>query len=353
MPASRRPAIAIFVNPHSRANRRDPRLAAEFQTIVGEAGHVLAPRSLGELDAMAAALHQAPPEVIAVHGGDGTLHRTVTALARAWGTDALPPLAVLCGGTMNVVAASLRIRGRPRAVLRTLTEAVRAGRPLATIRRRCLVVGDKLGFVFGNGLMANFLGEYYGKRGYGPWRALWLILRTFLSAMVQGPFARRVFRRFEGKLRVDGIELERTRFVGISAATVREVGLGFKLIHRADDDPDRFGVLAIHAPPLALAADLIAAHDGRGIAPSRAYSAVASKLEVEPLRVAGNEPGEMSYTIDGDLYRGSGTITIAIGPAISFIDVMGQEQGSSARTPTPSNPQLIGASGEHTMRIAR
>ena len=30
-------------------------------------------------------------------------------------------------------------------------------------------------------------------------------------------------------------------FITIGAATVREVGLGFKLIHRADDDPERFG----------------------------------------------------------------------------------------------------------------
>ena len=42
--------------------------------------------------------------------------------------------------------------------------------------------------------------------------------------------------------------------------------MGFKLVHRADDDPERFGVLAIHAPPLALALDLWAVHRGRGIA---------------------------------------------------------------------------------------
>ena len=327
MAGNGRATVAVFVNPRSRANRRNPRLAAEFQAILGDMGHVLAADSLEDLDAMAGALRAAPPRLIAVHGGDGTLHRTLTALGRAWGDSPLPPIVLLCGGTMNVVASSLRIDGRPTQVLKAVTDAVRAGQQPELIHRRCMRIGDKLGFVFGNGLMANFLGEYYAAGAYGPRRAMWLIARTFFSTLVRGPFARRVFRRFEGTVRVDGRTLPETRFVGVGAATVREVGLGFKLNHRADDDPERFGVLAIHAPPLSLVADLPAVHDGRGIASSRAWSGVAASLEVTPRRLAkaengdgsGDQPGEMSYTIDGDLYKISGPLRIAIGPPITFV----------------------------------
>ena len=73
--------IAVFVNPRSRANRRNPRIAAEFQAIVGDRGRVFAPKTLDELDAIGGRRWRAaPPAVIAVHGGDGTLHKTVTAL---------------------------------------------------------------------------------------------------------------------------------------------------------------------------------------------------------------------------------------------------------------------------------
>src|SRR6188474_2872331 len=102
--------IAVIVNPRSRANRRNPHIAAEFQAIVGDQGRVHAPKTLEELDDLARELHQAPPTVIAVHGGDGTLHMTVTALDRVFGADPIPPIAILCGGTMNVVATSLKIR---------------------------------------------------------------------------------------------------------------------------------------------------------------------------------------------------------------------------------------------------
>jgi len=306
--------IAVLVNPRSRANRRNPRIAAELQAIVGSEGRLYAPKTLEELDEVAASLRAAPPAVIAVHGGDGTLHKTVTAIGRVFGAEPIPPLAMLGGGTMNVVASSLGIRERPAPFLTGLTADARAGRAPEVIHRRCMRVGAQLGFVFGNGLMSNFLEEYYGTGRYGPARAAWLLLRALCSALIGGPFVRKLFRRFEGTVRVDGVALERTKFVGLAVGTVREVGLGFKLVHRADDDPERFGVLAIHAPPLALVPDFPAVHSGRGVAPRRAFSAVASTLDVEPL------PGQrMGYTIDGDLYYADGALSIAVGPPIRFV----------------------------------
>ena len=306
--------IAVLVNPRSQANRRNPRVAAELQAIVGNDGRVYAPKTLAELDEVAGLFRRVAPQVIAVHGGDGTLHRAVTALGRAFGAEQIPALAILGGGTMNVVASSLGIRQRPAAFLTSLAAEARVHRPPELIRRRCMRVGSQLGFVFGNGLMANFLEEYYGTGNYGPARAAWLLLRAFFSALIGGPFVRRLFRRFEGTVRVDGVALERNKFVGLAAGTVREVGLGFKLVHRADDDPERFGVIAIHAPPLALVPDFPAVHAGRGIAPRRALSAVASTLDIVPL------PGQrMGYTIDGDLYHADGPLSIAVGPVIQFV----------------------------------
>jgi diacylglycerol kinase family enzyme len=308
--------IAVLVNPRSRANRKNPRIAADFQALIGENGRVFAPKSLDELSETAASLARTPPAVIAVHGGDGTLHKALTALGQAFGETPLPPLAILCGGTMNVEATSLGLRERPDAFLTSLVADVRAGIPLSTLRRRCLRIGDHLGFLFGNGLLANFLGEYYAGDGeYGPARAAWLILRAMGSICIGGPFVRRIFRRFEGTVTVDGTRLERTTFVGVGAGTVREVGLGFKLIHRADEDPERFGVLAMHAGPVALIPDLVAVHAGKGIASRRAFSAVASRLDITSRDGSG-----MSYTIDGDLYHSaSADLSITVGPPVALV----------------------------------
>jgi diacylglycerol kinase family enzyme len=333
------------LNPRSRANRRNPGLAAQLGNALGDAGRILAPASLDELRASARTLRDDPPAVVAVHGGDGTLHKVLTALGGELGDAPLPPVAVLTGGTMNVVASSLGLREEPLTFLRKLADDARAGRPPDLVARRCLRVGDNaLGFVFGNGLASNFLAEYYAAPGYGPARAASLLLGTFLSALWGGPLVRRVFKRFEGQVTVDGQVLPLQRFVGVNAATVREVGLGFKLNHRADDDPERFGVLAIHAPPLSLSMDLVAVLAGRGISASRAFSGVASAMEVTPM----SKTAEMSYTIDGDLYRAPAgqPLRISVGPRVQFVRPRRVLEAVRA-------PELPSASAGDTMEGAR
>jgi hypothetical protein len=63
-----------------------------------------------------------------------------------------------------------------------------------------------------------------------------------------------------------------------------------------------------------LIADLLSVWMGRGIPPTRAYSALASQLEIVPTDA--DEP----YTIDGDLYRLQASLRIAIGPRLQFVD---------------------------------
>jgi diacylglycerol kinase family enzyme len=325
--------IAVFVNPRSRANRRNPKIAAELQAILGDTGRVFATRDLDELARVAADLHRAPPDVIAVHGGDGTLHKVLMALIQAWGDDPLPPLAPLCGGTMNVVASSLGLRDRPEAFVQHLADSARTGQALETLPRRCIRVGDQHGFIFGNGLMANFLAEYYAPGTYGPGRALWLIMRTLASAVVLGPFVRRVFDRFRGQVTIDGQPLPWSDFVSIGAATVTEVGMGFKLIHRADDDPERFGVIAIHAGPLSLIRDLVPVRAGRGLSTAHAFSAIATTMEIVP------SDGTMAYTIDGDLYRTEGPLTVSAGPHLRLVKPAG---GSLIALPRNDRNDTIG-----------
>ena len=130
-------------------------------------GGYVAAQSLESLESEAAAMAGSPPAVLAIDGGDGTLHRTLTAVVRTWKDRPLPIIAVLAGGTMNVVAASLRLGSRPERSLAQLVAQLRAGHTPATVQRRCLRVQDTYGFVFGNGLMANFLEEYYARGGTG------------------------------------------------------------------------------------------------------------------------------------------------------------------------------------------
>lgn len=306
-------AVVVFVNPGSRANRKDPGCAERFAKILGATGRVAAPPSLEQLAQEARRTASESPAIIAIHGGDGTLHRTLSALIAAYGDRPLPPVAILPGGTMNVVASSLGIRVKPEALLTELAEGQRAGNAPVTLHRRCLRVGNDYGFIFGNGLLTNFLEEYYARGRYGTRRALWVLFHILISLFTTGRFARHVFRRSRGRVLVDGKLLPQTNLTAIGAATVSEIGFRFKLHHRADDDPDRMGGLAIHGSALSLLLDLVAVRLGRGLSPKRATSFVADRVIIEP------EAPKTTYTLDGDLYVGHGPLTVELGPTLRIV----------------------------------
>jgi len=214
---------------------------------------------------------------------------------------------------MNVITSSLNIVTRPEKLLAQLVAYQKAGAAPALVKRHCLKIQDGYGFVFGTGLIAHFLEHYYAKGNYGAGRAVWILLRSISSQAVGGAYARHIFRRFRGQFCVDGQTLPWNELLGLGAGTVSEVGLGFRLIHRADDHPHRFGILAMHSSPLALTLDLAAVHHGRGVSSRRAWSASATHLVIEP-----DEP-EILYTIDGDLYRTRGPLNVELGPELSFV----------------------------------
>ena len=136
-------------------------MAERLTSALHGTGEVIAAESLEGLAHLTGRMAANPPTAIAIHGGDGTLHKSLTAIIRAFQDRPLPIIAILPGGTMNVVASSLHLDGRPEGIVAELAALLHAGRPVPTVDRRCLKVGDIYGFVFGNGLMANFLEEYY------------------------------------------------------------------------------------------------------------------------------------------------------------------------------------------------
>lgn len=310
-------AIVVFVNPNSRANRKDPACAERFARILGGSGEVVATKSLAHLAEEAERVSRMEPAVIGIHGGDGTLHKTLSALVLAYREKPLPPIAILTGGTMNVVASSLGLRMRPEQCLDALVAAERAGKSLPCLERRCLRVGDQHGFIFGNGLLTNFLEEYYARGNYGVVRALWIILRLLLSVLTTRRLAKRIFRRFTGEVIVDGTPIPHTDLTGVGIATVTEVGFQMKLHHRADDDPTRMGGLAIFGGPLSLLLDVLDVRLGRGLSEKRAHSFVASQVRIIP------RESEGLFTMDGDLYPAKGDLCIDLGPMLRIVKPQG------------------------------
>ncbi|MCB9688664.1 MAG: diacylglycerol kinase [Alphaproteobacteria bacterium] len=306
------PSLLVLTNPRSGANRRDRGLAGRLRQLVPDA-RLEAPADLEALahvvrDALATGVTR-----VAVHGGDGTLHRVLTAWHHAAPDAAMPEVAILRGGTMNIVADSVGVREKPEVFLPRVT----SGDVRLTTRRLLRVEVDDappvVGFLSGNGIVARFLEKYYETEDPTPADAARLLLRGSLSAMVGGRLARDLVRPYVGAVIVDGERLTGERWTAVAIGSVEQMGLGFRVFHRIGDRLDAFQVVALGGSIADLARELPSLYRGRGV-----HRPKDSVHVIAELRLEADEPIPMM--VDGDFYRADrGRVRIALGPTVPFV----------------------------------
>ncbi len=304
--------IGVITNPRSRSNKRHPGKMRQLGYLLGSRGAAEATRSLDDLYRAAEEFKAAEIDILGINGGDGTIHVTLSAFLRVYGAAPFPKVAILPGGTLNTIAAGLGIRGRPQEMLYEVIDRYHQGEELPTIECNTLRVGERHGFIFGNGLVANFLEAYYATGKPSPAMGAKLLMRTVGSAIFRTAFARRLFRRFVGDVVVDGTTWARRDFVTVMAATVPEIGLGFKPFYRHAELPDHFPLLGIHCGPVGVVADLPRIHRGRPMRRDKVINVIARETVLR-----GDEP--FSYTIDGDVYTGATELSLGVGPRLRLI----------------------------------
>src|SRR5262245_3516648 len=226
--------IGFLANPHARANQRDPERLQEFARVAGRNGIAQLTSTLDDLYRAAAAFRRSAVDIVAINGGDGTLHVALSALEKTYGSEArLPMVAPLRGGTMDTVARSLGVRGSTDALLARLVGKYRAGGGFRVIERELLRIGDSVGFLFGTGAIANYLRLYYATRRPGPVTAGLVLARGIGSALLGGRFGRSLAERWRGQVTADGSCWGPRDYLAVGAACIDQIGLGFKPFYRA------------------------------------------------------------------------------------------------------------------------
>lgn len=309
--------IGVITNPLARKNLRNPGIARHLGYILGERGELAQPSDLDALMATARSFRERDIDVLCVNGGDGSIHKALTAMVAAYDGHPLPRLAVLPGGTMNIVANSVGVRVGAPQMLNQVVESYHGGPPLRRTRRWLMRVEGtgcplQYGFLFGNGIIAGFLEAYYELDDPTPAGAGMLLARGAVSAMVRGAFARRLTRPFEGRVVLDGDAWVEQRWTAVAVGTVEQIGLGFTPFYLVPDHPERMHVVGIAGSVAALALDL-----------QRVYRGV-------PLQQAGNRgaacrelvltsPDPIGFMVDGDFYKAQGEVRLSMGPAVDFL----------------------------------
>lgn len=329
------PGIGVVLNPRSRRNLRDPRAASRLARTLGDHGVVREARSIDELYRIAEDFRREDIDVLAISGGDGTNHVTLTGFIDVYGGATMPQVALLRGGTMNTVANSVGVsKGRPEGLLGRLLRdyAQRASAPLENVERHVMRIGPRAGaardkthygFLFGTGVVHGFLAEYYRDGEPSPLVAAKTLARGIGSAFIRGETIRRMARPFRGSVVLDDgtggppheTRWEERDYLAVAAGTIAHIGLNFKPFHRYDERPGAFHMLGIHASPVAFVQELPRIHRCEPMRPGKTYEAVATRAFVR------SADGVLRYMIDGDLHEAEGELEVAIGPRVRLVVV--------------------------------
>lgn len=258
--------------------------------------------------------------VIAINGGDGTLHRALTELMRARPFETQPFVAPLRGGRTNMTALDFGAARSPSRSVRRLFEACRRGeledrrvdRPLLRIHPDT-ASAPLFGFFVGTGIVRRSI-EYI-HRVFPPGRARGVFGGgvTAASVVMQAVMGRRneILAPDKHQLILDGEAVEPSEYLLVMATSLDRLFLRIRPFWGEAPEPVHFTAIDWNAANLGTSAWRVAA--GRGGAAgrwtplSRERGYLSQNVRDVVIR------HDCGFTIDGELFRGEGEGSLRIG----------------------------------------
>ena len=269
--------------------------------------------SLEELDRTVLECKNENIEILAIAGGDGTIHQVLCALHRVYGDNPWPKLALLSSGTMNNIARNVGVRKKPLAQLKTILSSIQEGKALRTSTHHPLIFDEsKAGFIFGQGGIARFLEAYYEGGNASQLKAAVLLVRAIISSLYNGSFVRKVFAPVKMNVVADGKKLNHESYTVSVLSSISDVGFGFRPCYAPRKNPAIAQFIGFTTHPVFTAFCLPKIWLAKAINHSSVQDSCAESFVLTPTDT-------MLYTIDGDLYECHDSLNIRIGPAVEFI----------------------------------
>jgi len=308
--------IDVIANTNARAYRRDVSLLGAIRRVSSGRADVHATRHIDEVDGIARRIAEQGSDLVVLSGGDGSFMVGVTALSRAFGSRPWPKIALLPGGTVATVARNFGMKGSPVALLERLLARPHdfVTKQSATLRVRQTLGAEtieRIGFIFGTGLVARFFDLYYAAGAGGYVGAARITARIFVDSFYGGPYAERVLTPMPCVIEVNDSQVLGDRWSLVCAAVVRDLGLGMKVNYRAGERLDRVHLVASRLPPGSLGPRAPLVLMGKPIGGSGHVDDLFESFAVR------FEP-EGPYVLDGDILRAS-EVHVSPGPTVEIV----------------------------------
>lgn len=310
--------IDVIANTNARAYRRDSSLLANIRRVSAGKADVHATSHVDELGAICEQIAHRGSDLVVLSGGDGSFMAGMTALSRVFGARPLPRIGLLPGGTVATVARNFGLKGSPVALLDQLLTNPHAFTTTrsATLRVRQTLGAetiDRVGFIFGTGLIARFFDVYYGDGARGYVGAARIAARIFVDSFYGGPYAQRVLTPMPCTIDADDKPLDGAKWSLVCAAVVHNLGIGMNVSYRAGEDLERVHLVASQLVPGSLGPRAPLVFLGKRIGgPGHVDKLVTSFV----VRFSPDGP----YVLDGDILRAT-EVSVRAGPQIDIVSL--------------------------------
>ncbi len=316
--------IAVLTNVEAGRNRFGRYRRYGIPDIVGDRGMVVETETMEEIDGAVERMLAAGERLLCLNGGDGTVQRTVTHMVNKYGegSERIPVIFPLRGGTMNLLADHLGIKGNPPELLRRALDIERRGGelpcfdvPTLRVTRR---VGDweekEYGFFYGNGALYRFHRVYYRETKGGPVAAARLFVKCAFGGATRRTRYKDVFGLTPARVVIDDFELPASEVTVVLAVIFQVVVITFDAFR--DEGAGDFYVIATSVPIFRLARKLHKLLWARGGEPpypkEEFFNQRASRLFMECRE---------GYSLDGEVFELEEpyTLTIERGPSVKVL----------------------------------
>lgn len=310
--------VGVIFNPNAKRYKKNPDKLQRMAFIIGEKASGKPTQDIADLHVVADEFKSKDIDILAISGGDGTIHCTLTAFIKVYGEKPLPKIALLRGGTQNNIANVYGIKGDTEHLLSRLLLHYHEN-PDALLQKDLRLMhftdnlgGSVYGAVFGAMAAYNYMAHYYTKPNLNKWAAIQAALELGCSGLLHGKLIRKVFERVDTEFVVDGKAWGFANCNGIAAGSIPMPGLNLKLFRHMRTQNERFHFLATSVYPRSFLWQLPLL--GLGRAPK-----TDNVMEALPLDLQMKFSNPIGYCVDGDMIGPASEIRIQQGPLVTLL----------------------------------
>jgi len=305
--------IGIIFNHLAGKNRENHRIVSELTDLLSENCILVETKNKNDLNQAILEFKSCDIDIIAISGGDGTIHLVLSEVIAVYRDKPLPKFMALRSGTMNTFTNSVKFKGKAKNILKKAIAQYQKGKFFTEIDQPLLKINDQYGFMTGAGVVSRFLDTYYSSSNTGPVHASKMVFRLIFSTIFRTRSSKNMFSPTKFKLTIDGKQIDEHEFMFILGCTIKELGLGITPTPRAYEKPGHFHFLASSMKPMSLVPKLPALWLGCDFShPDLHYNGIAKEVTVEP-------EGKLRWMLNGDMYSTEKPLHISVGPTIIAI----------------------------------